>query len=205
MLTGMLLDNNIFTNVEVSNGKLINDGDRTAIIGFAFPGLQNNLNIDKEDFEIPDYIEISADVKNFEFGITITIAANELFNNFDADKLDSAENILDAFDELNSAMNKLMNGSSELYDGLSALLDKSGELSKELINLRTEPKHLKRVPKIWTTGQQNFNLVLPSFTLDFLNCPQTIQRLHQAQNRYLKHFSQPQLLRFQIRDFPFRS
>ena len=78
MLTGMLLDNNIFTNVEVSNGKLINDGDRTAIIGFAFPGLQNNLNIDKEDFEIPDYIEISADVKNFEFGITITIAANEL-------------------------------------------------------------------------------------------------------------------------------
>lgn len=150
MLTGMLLDNNIFTNVEVSNGKLINDGDRTAIIGFAFPGLQNNLNIDKEDFEIPDYIEISADVKNFEFGITITIAANELFNNFDADKLDSAENILDAFDELNSAMNKLMNGSSELYDGLSALLDKSGELVEGINKLADGAETLK-------TGAENLD------------------------------------------------
>lgn len=53
MLTGILLDNNIFTNIEISNGKLINDGDRTAVVGFAFPGLQNNLNIDKESFEIP--------------------------------------------------------------------------------------------------------------------------------------------------------
>ena len=128
MLTGILLDNNIFTNIEISNGKLINDGDRTAVVGFAFPGLQNNLNIDKESFEIPDYIEINADVQNFEFGITVTIAANEIFNNFDSDKLDSIEDISGAFDELNVAMNKLMNGSSELYGGLSALLDKSEEL-----------------------------------------------------------------------------
>ncbi len=143
MLTGMLLDNNIFTNVEVSNGKLINDGDRTAIIGFAFPGLQNNLNIGKEAFEIPDYIEISADVQNFEFGITVTVAANELFNNFDSEKLDSAENIPEAFDELNNAMNKLINGSSELYEGLSALLDKSGELVAGINKLADGAETLK--------------------------------------------------------------
>ncbi len=46
MLTGMILDNDVFSNVEVSNGKLLNDGDHTVIAGIAFPGLQSNLNLD---------------------------------------------------------------------------------------------------------------------------------------------------------------
>ena len=33
MVTGMVLDNERFTNVEVSNGKVINDGDRTIVAG----------------------------------------------------------------------------------------------------------------------------------------------------------------------------
>ena len=45
MLTGILLDNDVFTNVEITNGTLINDGSRTAVIGLAFPGLQDNLAI----------------------------------------------------------------------------------------------------------------------------------------------------------------
>ena len=38
MLTGMMLDNGVFSNVEVTNGKLINDGDRTIVAGIASPG-----------------------------------------------------------------------------------------------------------------------------------------------------------------------
>lgn len=47
-LTGLLLDNDRFSNVEVSNGRLVNDGSRTVVIGFAFPGLQENLKVDSE-------------------------------------------------------------------------------------------------------------------------------------------------------------
>ena len=50
IFTGMLFDNQVFDNVEVSNGKLINDGDRTAVVGFAFPGLQEDLGINAENF-----------------------------------------------------------------------------------------------------------------------------------------------------------
>ena len=48
MLTGVLLDGDVFSNVEVSNGKLVNDGDRIIAAGLAFPGLQENLGIDSE-------------------------------------------------------------------------------------------------------------------------------------------------------------
>lgn len=65
MLTGLMLDNDVFSNVSVTNGKIINDGDRTIVAGFALPGLQENLNLSKDKFEIPDYIEVTADVKNF--------------------------------------------------------------------------------------------------------------------------------------------
>ena len=44
-------------------GTLINDGNRTAVIGIAFPRLQDNLAIDSEKINIPDYVEIAADEK----------------------------------------------------------------------------------------------------------------------------------------------
>lgn len=128
MLTGMLLDNNIFTNVEVSNGKIINDGDKTAVIGIALPGLQDNIGIDKDQFEIPSYVEISADVTDFSLGMTVTVATNTLFNKIDTEKIDSISDLTDSMTELNNAMTELLNGSSSLYDGLCTLLDKSAEL-----------------------------------------------------------------------------
>lgn len=128
MLTGMMLDNDIFTNVDVSNGKLINDGNRTVIAGIAFPGLQSNLNVDKEKFDIPDYVEITVDVKNFEMTNTVTFATNEIFNRLNTDELDSVDKLTDSIDEMADAMDQLIDGSSQLYDGLCTLLNKSDEL-----------------------------------------------------------------------------
>lgn len=135
MLTGMLLDNDVFTNVEVSNGKLINDGDRTAVIGIALPGLQENLGIPAETFEIPNYVEITADAKNFSLGMTMTLATNAIFNQIDTDHLDSVGDLGGSLGELTGAMEQLMNGSSQLYEGLSTLLEKSGELVKGIDQL----------------------------------------------------------------------
>lgn len=143
MLTGMLLDTDIFTNVEVSNGKLINDGDRIAVVGIAFPGLQSNLAVDKEKFELPEYVEISADVKNFEMTTTMTIATNDLFNQINPDELDSIDSLTDSLDDLTDAMGQLMDGSSQLYDGLCTLLEKSSELVTGIDKLAAGAKELK--------------------------------------------------------------
>lgn len=127
MLTGMILDNDTFQNVQITNGKLVNDGDRTVVVGLAFPGLQENLNLSRDDLSIPDSVEITADVTNFSLGMTVTLACNDLFSQLgdvDLTSLDSTS----AVDQLTGAMDQLLSGSSALYEGLSTLLDKSGEL-----------------------------------------------------------------------------
>lgn len=142
MLTGMLLDTEVFRNVTISNGKLINDGDRIAAVGIAFPGLQEDLAISKEKLDIPDYVEISADVENFEMGMTMTLATTELFGAIDSDKLDLHE-LSDAMAELTDAMDQLMDGSSQLYDGLCTLLEKSGDLVSGINKLAEGAAQLK--------------------------------------------------------------
>lgn len=143
MLTGVALDNETCGNVEISNGKLINDGDRTFAVGIAFQGLQQNLDIDSEEFEIPSYVEITADVNNFELETTLTVASNEVFNDVDGDKLESLDSVDEKMEELTDAMDQLLDGSSALYDGICTLLDKSGELISGVDKLAEGAKTLK--------------------------------------------------------------
>lgn len=158
MLTGMILDNDIFRNVEVTNGKLINDGMRSVVAGAAFPGLQDSLGLDKNDLEIPEYIEITADVTDFKMGMTATIATNEIFNEIDTDKLDSDSDIGDSLSELTEAMTKLEDGSSALYDGLCELLEKSSDLVKGADQLANGSKKLADGTKSLSSGASELQL-----------------------------------------------
>jgi len=157
MLTGLLLDNDVFANVSVSNGKLVNDGDRTIVAGLAFPGLQDSLGLDRDAIDLPDYVEITADAENFKLETTVTLAANELFNGAAAemdgnDDLESLSGLDGKLDELTDAMAQLIDGSSQLYDGLCTLLDSSGELVSGIDQLAAGATKLKQGAGDLSTG-----------------------------------------------------
>lgn len=142
VITGMVLNNDNFRNIEVSNGRLINDGDRSIVAGMAFPGLSDNLDLNEDTLEIPDYVEITADVTGFELGSSVTIASNEIFNKVDLDKVDSLDDLSGSLDELTDAMNQLIDGSVELYDGLATLQEKSGEMVEGINQLTSGAKQI---------------------------------------------------------------
>lgn len=142
MLTGLLLDGDIFQNVEVTGGRLVNDGDRYVVVGLAFPGLQQNLNVDADKFDIPDSLEIEADVTNFSLGTSVTVATNELFSKLDVEKYDSLEDLQNATSKLTDAMEQLLDGSGQLSDGLKTLLEKSGDLASGVDQLATGTQDL---------------------------------------------------------------
>lgn len=153
MLTGTILNNDNFSNVEVSNGKTINDGDKTYVIGFSLPGMNENLNLSKTDIDLPDYFEITADVKDFKLSTTITVATNEAFNNIDLEKTDKAFNdVSDKINQLTDGMNKIIDGSSSLYNGISTLLDKSDDLISGVKKLAKGAKLLKEKSKDLVSG-----------------------------------------------------
>lgn len=130
-LTGTLLDSDRFTNVSVTNGKLVDDGDHTVVVGMAFPGLQESLDLDSDTLELPAYVEISADVTDFALDTTLTVVTNSVFSDADEDALDDSAlgDLSGDMDKLTDAMTQLMDGSGELYDGLNTLLSSSYELS----------------------------------------------------------------------------
>ena len=144
VLTGAILDSENFRNVSVTNGKLVDDGDHTVVVGMAFPGLQENLALDTDKLEIPSYVEVSADVTDFSIETTLTVVTNSVFNDVDDDKLDkdALDELSDDLDKLTDAMEQLMDGSDELFDGLDTLLDKSHELADGVGQLSSGLKKL---------------------------------------------------------------
>lgn len=129
VLTGMILDDEVFRNVEVTGGKLVNDGSRTAVVGIVFPGVQESLQLPVQAAELPGEIEITADVENFAMGMTLSIATNEIFNQIDVTQLDSLKDLKGSLQQLTEAMDQLISGSAALREGLSTLSEKSGALA----------------------------------------------------------------------------
>ena len=131
VITGAVLDDSVFSNIEVSNGKVINDGTRTIVIGFALPGMQESLDLNADSIKIPDSIEITADVKNFSLTTTLTMVTNDVFNEAAEDiekKRDEKGDEDVSLEKLTGGISQLTDGSSALYDGTSQLLEKSGML-----------------------------------------------------------------------------
>lgn len=135
MLTGMIMDNEVFSNIEVTNGKIVNEGEKTIVTGLAFPGLADDLGLtNSSDIDIPGYFEVTADVKDFAMKNTITVGTTSVFDTFNTDKFDSGELRSDV-DKLTDGMEDLIDGSSELYDGVEELLDGTDELQKGVVKL----------------------------------------------------------------------
>ena len=130
-LTGMILDKDVFSNITIDNGKVIDYDDSKIVVGYGAPGLKDHLldTVDKakdyiSDIEIPEGFTLTADVKNFEMDMTLTAATSgigdmDLDDTFDFSDIDSK------MDELQSGTDKLVNGTSDLNDGAVKLKDGS--------------------------------------------------------------------------------
>ena len=130
MLSAMLLDNQRFSNVAVENGKLVNDGSRTIVVGYAMPGMNESLALPEDlELELPDHVTVTADAEEFALGAIYTLAANNLLQDYDETDPDALGKLVSSMDELTDAMDQLLDGAQALNEGLDTLLDRSDELT----------------------------------------------------------------------------
>ncbi|MBR4343175.1 MAG: hypothetical protein IKP88_10825 [Lachnospiraceae bacterium] len=143
VISGVILDDDRFSEIKASNARLLNDGSRTVVVGIAFPGLQDSLKIDREKFTIPESIEIEADVKDFSLGMTVTAATDEIFEKISSLDISSLDNVSESMGQLTDAMKQLTDGSGALSEGLAELLAKSGDLEDGIVKLANGSLDLK--------------------------------------------------------------
>lgn len=136
-ISGMILDDS-FSNVEVTNGKVVADGNREMVIGYALPGLKESLNVSDKDFKgdvtIPEYFELTAEVENFSLDMTMTVVMNAA-NFIGAEGSTDSSSLADQLNTLTDATNQLQNGSAKLADGVDTLQEKLGEFQSGMNTL----------------------------------------------------------------------
>lgn len=136
MLTGMILENDNFSDVEVTNGRVINDGNKQMVLGYALPGLQENLGVGKDQLDVPDYVEIKAQAKDFQLGTTLTLASNEVFNALDFSSVSSVDDLMGQLNQFSEAAQQLVSGSQTLSDRMGDLVSGASKLESGATTIR---------------------------------------------------------------------
>lgn len=126
---GTYIDNENNDNIEIKNGKKVDDGTKTLVVGLAFPGLQESLSIRKNIFEIPESVEITMDSKEFKMNNIITYIAPLRINNEKLDVIKDLNNIYSKVDQLQEASKKIEEGANTLAQGTLEYYNKSQEFN----------------------------------------------------------------------------
>ncbi|SFA83922.1 putative membrane protein [Acetitomaculum ruminis DSM 5522] len=121
VISTAVLDSEVFSDVEVKNGKLMDaDGNKVAV-GMCIPGINESLKLAgfeaSKDIKMDDFVEISAYAKDFSLDLTATIITNGLFEDFDTEKLNSIEELSDGIGKLQDASKELVDASAKIYSG----------------------------------------------------------------------------------------
>lgn len=144
-ITGLVLGDG-FENIEVTNGKAEVSDSSSVVLGYALPGLKDSLGIKDKDLDgdvnIPEYMEMTADVENFSMPAAMTFVVNASdyvsIDGIDTSDLDDMINDLkDASTQLQDGSKTLAEGTDTLSDGLSTLQSKLGTFASGVGTLQS--------------------------------------------------------------------
>lgn len=144
-ITGLVFGDG-FENIEVTNGKAEVSDSSSVVLGYALPGLKDSLGIKDKDLDgdvnIPEYMEMTADVENFSMPAAMTFVVNASdyvsTDGIDTSDLDDMINDLkDASTQLQDGSKTLAEGTDTLADGLSTLQSKLGTFASGVGTLQS--------------------------------------------------------------------
>lgn len=199
VLSAAMLPADVFSDVEVTNGRLMDLGDQKAVIGFAFPGLMDTLKLvdyePTEEVELPEYVEIEARAEDFALDFTATVVSTGLFEELedkdleDLDKLpEDMDELTDASSEIRDAAQELADGGSEFgdylsqyFDGLSQLSEGTDSLDRGLTLLSQNISKISEGSKSLQGGLEQIDQSLAKADLSALSSPESQEAAAAAQ------------------------
>lgn len=171
-ITGLVLGDG-FENIEVTNGKAEVSDSSSVVLGYALPGLKDSLGIKDKDLDgdvnIPEYMEMTADVKNFSMPAAMTFVVNASdyvsTDGIDTSDLDDMINDLkDASTQLQDGSKTLAEGTDTLTDGLSTLQSKLGTFASGVGTLQSGLKTYTDGVSTLSGGLNKLNSNVPTLS-----------------------------------------
>lgn len=152
-VTGLVLGDG-FENIEVTNGKAEVSDSSSVVLGYALPGLKDSLGIKEGDLDgdvnISEYMEMTADVKNFSMPAAMTFVVNAS-DYVSTDGIDTSD-LDDMINDLKDASTQLQDGSKTLAEGTDTLADGLSTLQSKLGTFASGVGTLKSGLKTYTDG-----------------------------------------------------
>ena len=152
-ITGLVLGDG-FENIEVTNGKAEVSDSSSVVLGYALPGLNDSLGIKDGDLDgdvnIPEYMEMTADVENFSMPAAMTFVVNAS-DYVSTDGIDTSD-LDDMINDLKDASTQLQDGSKTLAEGTDTLSDGLSTLQSKLGTFASGVGTLKSGLKTYTDG-----------------------------------------------------
>lgn len=171
-ITGLVLGDG-FENIEVTNGKAEVSDSSSVVLGYALPGLKDSLGIKDGDLDgdvnIPEYMEMTADVENFSMPAAMTFVVNASdyvsTDGIDTSDLDDMINDLkDASTQLQDGSKTLAEGTDTLSDGLSTLQSKLGTFASGVGTLQSGLKAYTDGVSTLSGGLNTLNSNVPTLS-----------------------------------------
>ena len=128
VVAGTIIENENARNIEVSSGKVIDDGTKSVVVGMAMPGLQESLGLSKNDVEIPSDVEITMDATNFETSSIISYVTPKVLEEDDLKIFDKLDDVYGQVNTLQKSMNQIQDGANTLADGTTELANGANTL-----------------------------------------------------------------------------
>ena len=152
-ITGLVLGDG-FENIEVTNGKAEVSDSSSVVLGYALPGLKDSLGIKDGDLDgdvnIPEYMEMTADVENFSMPAAMTFVVNAS-DYVSTDGIDTSD-LDDMINDLKDASTQLQDGSKTLAEGTDTLADGLSTLQSNLGTFASGVGTLQSGLKTYTDG-----------------------------------------------------
>lgn len=128
------------SNITVTNGKVVNNGVNSLVLGMTTPGLSESLGL--TNIKNMDTIKISYDTTNFELNSIYSVATPKFIEKEDLQIFDKLDNIYSKVNILSNTSNLLVKGSHELLGGLKMLNSKFSEFNLGMRQLNDSSKKI---------------------------------------------------------------
>ena len=135
---GTVMQNKNISNLEISNGKILNTGSKNFVVGLSSPGLYESLDL--EELKDLDKITISYDTKSYKSNTFYIVATPKLMDTTDLDVFNKLDEVYSKVDSLQSNMNQIEDGSNKILDELTKKIETMSSSSYSAIDEDTMNK-----------------------------------------------------------------